>query len=333
LSLGQFKLGVDVTFWTEPDYSLECAVRSEEAGFDSIWVADHFLPWHHSFKMSFYAFSMMAALAERTRKVPIGVDVTVPMGARYHPAIVAHAFGTLGRLYPGRILLGVGSGEAMSEERFLGYWPPWQERIDRLSEAIEFMRKLWTNEDFFDFKGKYFKMDKVFLYVKPSKEIPVYFSALGRKSAHYAGRYGDHLITCTTLEKCRDVIFPSFDEGARSVNRDPERMEKAVQIVGSIGDVDKITDALRRTIAGATIPEMVKEPDPRIIEKEGAKIPDETMKSLYSICSTADEMIDVIAKFRQAGADHILYTDVTSDPRRIIDTFKKEIIPYFKETS
>jgi G6PDH family F420-dependent oxidoreductase len=330
--LGRFKIGVDVTFWMEPDYSLDCLVKSEAAGFDSIWFADHFLPWHHSFKKSFYAFSMMAAAAERTKKVPIGVDVTVPIGARYHPAIVAHAFGTLGRLYPGRILLGVGSGEAMSEERFLGYWPPWQERIDRLSEAIEFMRKLWTNEDFFDFKGKYFKMDKVFLYVKPSRPIPVYFSALGKKSAHYAGRYGDHLMTCTTLEKCRDVIFPSFDEGARSAGRDPKRMEKAVQIVGGIGDVDTLTDRLRRTIAGASIPDMVKEPDPRKIEAEGAKLSDETIGSLYYVCSKPDEMIDTIAKFRQVGADHILYTDLGADPGKVIRIFKKEIIPYFKVT-
>lgn len=330
--MGRFKIGMDVTFWTEADYSLDCLVKSEEAGFDSIWVADHFLPWHHSFKESFYAFSMMAAAAERTKKVPIGVDVTVPIGARYHPAIVAHAFGTLGRLYPGRILLGVGSGEAMSEERFLGYWPPWQERIDRLSEAIEFMRRLWTNQEFFDFKGKYYKMDKVFLYVKPSKPIPVYFSALGKKSAHYAGRYGDHLMTSTTLEECRDVIFPSFDDGARSVGKDPKKMEKAAQIVGGIGDADSIIDRLRRTIAGATIPEMRKEPDPRIIEAEAAKLPDETIRNLYSICSKPEEMIDIIDKFKQIGADHIIYTDLDPHPAKVISMFKKEIIPYFKET-
>jgi G6PDH family F420-dependent oxidoreductase len=330
--VSRFRIGVDVTFWIEPDYSLDCAVKSEKAGFDSIWVADHFLPWHHSFKKSFYGFSMMAALAERTKKAPIGTDVTVPIGGRYHPAIVAHAFGTLGRLYPGRILLGVGSGEAMNEQRFMGYWPVWQERIDRLTEGIDFMRKLWTNEDLFNFEGKYFKMDKVFLYVKPSKPIPIYFSALGKKSAHHAGRYGDHLMTCTTLEKCRDVIFPSFDEGARSAGRDPKKMEKAVQIVGGIGNEKATIGRLRKLIAGATIPEMVKEPDPRIIEAERAKLSDETIKSLYSVCSKPDEMIDMIDKFKQAGATHILYTDLSPNPTKIIDVFRKQIIPYFKKT-
>jgi coenzyme F420-dependent glucose-6-phosphate dehydrogenase len=331
--MGKFRIGVDVTFWTEPDYSLACMVNSEEAGFDSIWIADHFLPWHHSFKQSFYAFSMMAAAAERTKKVPIGVDVTVPIGARYHPAIVAHAFGTLGKLYPGRILLGVGSGESMSEERFLGRWPPWQERIERLTEAIEFMRKLWTNEDFFDFKGKYFKMDKVLLYVKPSEAIPVYFSAFGKKSAHYAGVYGDHLMTCTTAEKCRDLIFPSFEEGARSVGRDPKKMEKAVQIVGGIGDVDAITRRLRRTIAGATIPAMFNEPDPRKIEEEATRISDEMIRNLYSVCSKPDEMIDAISKFKQVGADHVLYTDLGPDSGKVIEIFKRQILPYFRESS
>jgi len=316
----------------EPNYSLDCLAKSEEAGFDSIWVADHFLPWHHSFNKSFYAFSLMAAAAERTKKVPIGVDVTVPIGARYHPAIVAHAFGTLGRLYPGRILLGVGSGEAMNEERFMGHWPVYQERIDRLNEAIEFMRKLWKNEEFFDFKGKYFKMDKVFLYVKPSKPIPVYFSALGKKSAHYAGMHGDHLMTSTTLEHCRGVIFPSFDEGARSVGRDPKRMEKAVQIVGGIGDAHTIIGRLRRMIAGASIPEMRKEPDPRRIEAEAAKLSDDTIRRLYYVCSKPDQMIDTIDKFKQIGANHILYTDLGPNPGKVIRIFKKEIIPYFRET-
>jgi len=272
----------------------------------------------------------MSAAAERTKHIPIGVDVTVPIGGRYHPAIVAQAFSTLDRLYPNRILLGVGSGEAMSERRFMGYWPRWQERTDRLVEALEFMRRLWTEEDFFDFYGKYFKMEKAFLYVKPSRSIPIYFSALGKKSAYIAGRHGDHLITSTRAEQCRNVIFPSFELGAKSVNKDLDKMDKAVLISSGIGCTDAVLDRIRRIIAGATVQGMFNEPDPRRIEAAAAKISDEKLKNMFYVCSKPDEMIDTIDKFRLAGADHVIISDFSPDIEETIEIFRTKIIPYFR---
>ncbi len=166
----KFRIGVDASFWMDNKYRMKFLKPCEKAGFDSVWFGDHFLPWHHSFKHSFYVWPVMAAAAERTKKIAIGVDVTVPIGGRYHPAIVAQAIGTLDSMYPGRFYLGVGSGEAMSEKRFMGRWPPWKERIERLAEAVELIRKLFTSDDFFDFNGKYFSMEKVYLYVKPKKK-------------------------------------------------------------------------------------------------------------------------------------------------------------------
>ena len=331
--MSKFKIGIDVSFqfMDDPQYTLNFVKLAEDAGFDSIWFGDHFHPWHHSFKHSVYVWSIIPAAAERTKSVPLGVDVTVPIGGRYHPAIIAQAAATIDRFYPGRFLLGVGSGEAMSETPFLGYWPSWKERTERLIEAIDLIKKLWSSEDFFSFEGKYFKMENVYLYVKPKTQIPIYFSAIGEKAAYYAGKYGDHLMTCNSWRRCRDVIYPSFERGAKSANKDLSKMEKLALIGGGIGDEKKIIDKIRRFIAGASIQAMFNEPDPRKIEAEAMKFSDEEIKERNLIFSSPDELIDVIDKYREVGTDHLIYADWSPDYEDTMQIFKKKVIPYFKE--
>ena len=324
------KIGIDVSFCADSDYSLESVRLSEKAGLDSVWFGDHFLPWHHSFKHSFFVWSVMAAAAERTSSIPLGVDVTVPIGGRYHPAIVAQAVGTLDAMYPGRILFGVGSGEAMNEKRFMGYWPTWRERTDRLVEALRFIRQLWSSDDFFDFEGKYFRMDKAFLYVKPKKPVPIYFSAIGEKAAFYAGKYGDHLMTVNTWQKCRDLIFPQFERGAREAGKNPSRMEKLVLIAGGVNDVDGAVQRIRKLHAGSIILENFNEEDPRKIEESQERVTDEMIWENYCLSRTGEELIETIDRFRSAGTSHLVLTDFSPKPEQTIETFKNEVIPYFK---
>ncbi|MEM2876101.1 MAG: LLM class flavin-dependent oxidoreductase [Candidatus Bathyarchaeia archaeon] len=328
----RFKIGIDVSFQfsEDPEYTLNFVKLAEEAGFDSIWFGDHFHPWHHSFKHSVYVWSIIPAAAERTRSVPLGVDVTVPIGGRYHPAIIAQAAATIDRLYPGRFLLGVGSGEAVSEVPFLGYWPSWRERTERTVEAIELIKRLWSSEDFFSFEGKYFKMRDVYLYVKPKKPIPIYFSGIGERAAYYAGKYGDHLMTCNTWERCRDLIYPSFERGARSAKKDLRKMEKLVCIGGGIGDEKKVIEKIRKFIAGASIRAMFDERDPRKVEAEGSKLSDETIKRDNLILSSPDELIEVIDNYRKIGTDHLVYTDWSPSYKETMKVFKEKIIPCFR---
>ena len=179
-----FEIGVDASFTMlhDEEYSLGLLVKFEEVGFDVIWLGDHYYPWHHSFKHNFYVWSLLPVLLSRTRVVKAGVDVTVPIGGRYHPAIIAQASATIDVMFPGRFLLGVGSGEAINEKHFLGYWPSWEERMERLVEAVSLIKKLWKSEDYFSFEGKYFKMPLAFLYLKPKTSIPIYFSAMGGRA-------------------------------------------------------------------------------------------------------------------------------------------------------
>ncbi|MEM1534184.1 MAG: LLM class flavin-dependent oxidoreductase [Nitrososphaerota archaeon] len=329
--VSRFKLGLDVSFWMDDKYSMPFLRACEKAGFDSLWFGDHIYPWHHSFKHSFFVWSVLAAAAERTRRIPLGVDVTVPIGGRYHPAIVAQAVGTLSSMYPGRIYLGVGSGEAINEERFLGYWPSWKERIERLAEAVSFIRRLFKEQIPFDFNGKYFKMSKAFLYVKPKGHVPIFFSAGGPKAATYAGMYGDHLMTYGTVERCRDFIFPAFEQAARESNKDVRRMEKVVLIEGALGDAKAAIKKIRKYHAGTLIAENFNEPDPMKIEDSAKQITDEQILQNYYISRKADGLIDVIDRYRKIGTTHLIFTDFSASPERTILAFSKEIIPYFRD--
>jgi coenzyme F420-dependent glucose-6-phosphate dehydrogenase len=324
------KLGVDATFWTDGRYEMRFLKLCERAGFDSVWFGDHFLPWHHSFKHNFFVWPVMAAAAERTRKIKVGVDVTVPIGGRYHPAIIAQAAATLDNMYPGRFYLGVGSGEAMSEKRFMGRWPPWKERMERLVEAIDLIKKLWSRRDYFDFNGRYFTMAKTYLHLKPKRGIPIYFSAIGEKAAAYAGRYGDRLITANTLETCRDRIFPAFEKAAREAGRNPKTLEKAVLVEGSIVDVDRTIKRIKRIHAGATIMENFDQEDPRKIEESGLRLPDETIRKYYLLYEDVDDFIDHLDRFRRIGAGQLIFTDFSPYPEKTIEIFRRRVIPYFK---
>ncbi|MGI9335007.1 MAG: LLM class flavin-dependent oxidoreductase, partial [Gammaproteobacteria bacterium] len=151
---------------------LEFAVRAEEVGFDSVSISDHFQPWRHSGGHAPYSFAWLGALGERTSRILMGTSVVTPT-FRYHPSIVAQAMGTLGAMYPGRVMLGVGPGESLNEVPATGMqWPKFKERFGRLREAIELMQRLWT-EDRVSYEGEYFRTEKATIYDRPDAPPPV----------------------------------------------------------------------------------------------------------------------------------------------------------------
>lgn len=314
----------------DPDYTMKNLQLAEKAGFDAVWLGDHFLPWQHSFKYAFFVWTAMAAAAERTKRVPVGSSVTTPIGGRYHPAIVAQAVGTMDATWPGRFRIGIGSGEAVNELPFMGRWPAWEERMERLVEGLEFMRRLWTSPRYFDFKGKYFPMKDAFLYVKPKTRIEVYFSAIGQKAAEIAGEHGDHLYSLNLMENCRDVTFPAFERGARKAGKDPSKMKKLAVIGGGLVDIKGAARNIRRWNIGAAKIENFSKADPRAIEKSGKDVPDDWIYDHYYLCRNGAEMIEVIDKYRKIGADAFVFADMSPDARQSIEIFRKEIIPYFK---
>jgi coenzyme F420-dependent glucose-6-phosphate dehydrogenase len=315
----------------DPAEFRDAIVLSEKLGFDVAWLGDHFMPWMDSGNRSAYVWSLIASSLEASKKIKIGPYVTTPIGARYHPAIIAQASATLDNMYPGRFLLGVGTGEAINEAVFLpSGWPSWKERAQRLVEGTQLIRKLWTSTSYFDFDGSFYKEKQIFLYSKPRTNLKIYFSAVGEKFAEISGRYGDGLITVGSrnpLEKCRDVIFPSFDRGAASVGKDPTRLEKILTASFTLEDPDTYLRT-HRQYAGYLEKKAYSEPDPRKIEQMGATVPDEVILKTTSFCSDWSGVVELIHRYKEIGVDQIV---LPSGPdKKKIRTFAKKILPSFR---
>lgn len=173
---------------------VELAVQAERHGFESVAVSDHFQPWRHTGGHAPLALAWMAAAGERTSTIRLGTSVITPT-FRYNPAVLAQAFATLGSLLPGRVWMGVGTGEALNElaAGFQGpgapTWPDSRERFARLREAIRLMRALWTGQRV-SFDGEYYSS----IYDLPESPVPLYVAASGPTVARYAGRVGDGFI-------------------------------------------------------------------------------------------------------------------------------------------
>src|SRR6201998_1233771 len=138
-----------------PHELLEFACLAEEVGFESVFVSDHFQPWKHTDGHAPSALAWLGALGARTRLVVIGTSVLTPT-FRYHPSVVAQVFGTLGTMFPVRVVLGVGTGESLNEVPATGLeWPPFKERFARLREALTLIGRLWREERV-SFEGQYY---------------------------------------------------------------------------------------------------------------------------------------------------------------------------------
>ena len=142
-----------------PRRLVELGVLAERHGFDTVTVSDHYQPWRHEGGHAPFSLAWMSAVGERTERVLLGTSVLTPT-FRYHPAVIAQAFATMGCLFPGRVMLGIGTGEAMNEVAVTGIeWPEYKERFARMRESVRLMRELWSGERV-TFEGDYYKTDQ-----------------------------------------------------------------------------------------------------------------------------------------------------------------------------
>ncbi|HTK10949.1 MAG TPA: TIGR03557 family F420-dependent LLM class oxidoreductase, partial [Ktedonobacteraceae bacterium] len=222
-----------------PRELLEFAVEAEESGFDSVWISDHFQPWRHTNGHAPFAPAWMGAVGARTSRIVMGTSVLTPT-FRYPPAVVAQAFGTLGVLFPERVILGVGSGESLNEVAVTGIeWPAAKERLARLRESVDLIKKLWTDE-MVTYDGTYYHTRNATIYDRPERPVPIYISAGGPVAAKFAGRVGDGFI-CTSGKGetlYSEQLLPAVAEGAKAAGRDPESVERMIEVKVSF-DTDR----------------------------------------------------------------------------------------------
>jgi coenzyme F420-dependent glucose-6-phosphate dehydrogenase len=315
-----------------PRELLDFAVAAEENGFESVFVSDHFQPWRHSDGHAPFAMAWLAAAGERTKKMALGTSVATPT-FRYHPAIVAQAFGTLGVLFPNRVILGVGTGEHLNEGALGIPWPDNKERFARLREAVKLIRQLWTGQSV-TFDGEYYHTRNATIYDRPEKPLPIYVGAGGPQVAKYAGRAGDGLI-CTSgkgMELYSEQLLPSFDEGARESGRDSRQLDRMIEVKVSF-DTDR-SRAMEDTKiwAALALPAEAKAgvDDPREMERLAKGVEDVAHRR-WLVSSDPDEHIEQLRPYVELGFNHLVFHAPTDDQARFLKLYGSQILPRLRK--
>jgi len=312
-----------------PRQLLDFSVEAEECGFDSVWVSDHFQPWRYTNGHAPFALSWLGAVGERTKRVILGTSVLAPT-FRYQPAVVAQAFGTLGVLNPGRMILGVGSGESLNEMAVTGgVWPPAKERLARLREAVDLI-KLLLADDVVTYEGQYYRTRNAKIYDKPDQPIPIYISAGGPVAAKYAGRVGDGFI-CTSGKGdalYRDQLLPAVEKGAEEAGRDPATIERTIEVKVSFDTDRERALADTRIWAALALPaeDKVDIDDPREMERMAATVADQAHRR-WLVSSDPEEHVEQIRPYIEYGFTHLIFHAPGDDQSRFLQLYSKEILP------
>ncbi|MFD6389792.1 glucose-6-phosphate dehydrogenase (coenzyme-F420) [Nocardia sp. NPDC055029] len=314
-----------------PRELVELAVAAEEHGLDSATVSDHFQPWRHNGGHAPFSLAWLAAAGERTERIMLGTSVLTPT-FRYNPAVIAQAFATFGCLYPGRVMLGVGTGEALNEiaTGYKGEWPDFKERFARLRESVNLMRELWTGERV-DFEGEYYHTVGASIYDVPKGGIPVYIAAGGPVVARYAGRAGDGFI-CTSgkgMDLYTEKLLPAVAEGAAKADRDLAAIDKMIEIKISYDTDPEL--ALQNTRFWAPLSLTAEQKhditDPIEMEAAADALPIEQVAKRWIVASDPDEAVAQIKPYLDAGLNHLVFHAPGHDQLRFLDLFKRDLAP------
>ncbi|NHC44986.1 TIGR03557 family F420-dependent LLM class oxidoreductase [Motilibacter aurantiacus] len=300
-----------------PSQLIEQAKLAERAGFEALWISDHFHPWNDAQGNSAYVWGMIGAISQAC-SLPITTAVTCPI-LRQHPAIVAQAAATAKVLTNGRFTLGIGTGEALNEHVLGQRWPNTDVRLSMLGEAVDVMRQLWTGESV-THHGDHYTVEDARIYTLPDEPVKVYVSAFGPKALEVAARIGDGL--CSTMPEA-DVVS-SFKEKAGpgkpaqvgykvSYSTDPERAldyahelwfnegipGEAAQVLSSPKHFEQLAPLVTRdAVAGSTVHE-----------------------------ADVDKHVAEFAKYADAGYDEVFIADMGPEYEGFFRFYEKDVLP------
>jgi G6PDH family F420-dependent oxidoreductase len=271
----------------------------------------------------------MAAIGQKTERVWIGPTVTCPT-FRYNPAVVAEAFASLSLLFPGRIYLGVGSGESLNEQAAVGFWPKWDERSERLIEATQLIRDLWKGQPV-NHQGKYYKVD-MRLYDPPAKPIPLLMAGNGPKAMRRAGRYADGLITDPNTWKQHKA---EYEAGAKEAGKDLRQMPVLVELFVAVGDREDAAEAVKlwRFIPKAWNP-YYNIPSPVTIQQRAEKeVPLEKVYSEWVISKDPEVHAKKITELFASGATMVNVHTAQADQEAVINFYGQQVLPRVRRTA
>jgi coenzyme F420-dependent glucose-6-phosphate dehydrogenase len=312
-----------------PQELLDYAVLAEECGFDSVFVSDHLQPWRHDGGHAPFAMSWLGAVGARTSRITMGTSVLTPT-FRYHPAIVAQAFATLGCLFPGRVVLGMGTGESMNEVPLGVEWPDGKERFARFREAVRLIRELWTDERV-SFEGEYYRTDKATIYDRPDQPVPIYLAGSGPAATRYAGRQGDGYITTSGkgAELYTDTLLPAVREGAEKAGREITDLDLMIEVKVSFDhDRDAAMQATRFWGAlGLSAEQKSGVEDPVEMQRLADELSVEQTAKRFIVSTDPDEHVAQIKQYLDLGFTHLVFHAPGPDQAKFLKLYGAEILP------
>jgi coenzyme F420-dependent glucose-6-phosphate dehydrogenase len=277
----------------------------------------------------------LGALAARTSNVIIGTSVLTPT-FRYHPAVIAQAFATLGCLRPGRVVLGVGTGESLNEVPSTGIaWPQFKERLGRLREAIDLIRQLWT-QDRVTFAGQFYKTENATIYDRPETPVPIFVSAAGPIMAKFVGRTADGFI-CTSGKApafYNEKLLPNLKEGLSSDGRSEDALDRMIEMKVSFDtDAQRALEDTRNWAALALdADEKITVDDPLQMEQMAAALPIERIASRWIVSSDPSDQIERIRPYVEMGFSHLVFHAPGQDQERFLRLYASQVLPILRRT-
>ncbi|MHB1538123.1 MAG: glucose-6-phosphate dehydrogenase (coenzyme-F420) [Solirubrobacteraceae bacterium] len=315
-----------------PAQLLDFAVEAERQGLQIVAVSDHFQPWRHHGGHAPSALAWLGAASQATSAATLGTSVLTPT-LRYEPTVVAQAFATLGCLAPGRVFLGVGSGEAMNETPATGReFPGRKERRLRLAESLQLIRRLWREERV-DFQGEYYRASRATIYDRPQQPVPIFVAASGPLAAKLAGRVGDGFI-CTSGKDpaLYATLLQGVREGAEQARRSAREIRHMIEIKVSYDrDPDYAHEACRWWAALALAPEQ-KEGVEDPIEME--RLADENAGHAHTrfiVSGDPGEVVERIETYVKLGFEDLVLHAPGDDQRRFLTQFAQDVLPLLRK--
>jgi len=317
----------------DPPTLLDYGILAEQAGFESVFISDHLQPWKHTDGHAPEAMAWLGALGARTEKIVIGTSVLTPT-FRHHPAMVAQSFGTLGQLFPGRVILGVGTGESLNEAPLGYHWPDVKERFARLKEAVLLIQRLWAEERV-THEGQYYRTESVTIYDRPIVPVPIYIGASGPAATKLAGRIADGYITTSgkASELYTEKLLPALQEGLVASERTNGEVDTLIEMKVSFDtDVNRALQDTRHWAALALSPdEKMGVEDPIEMERLADQLPIERAASRWIVSSDPDEHVERVMAYARLGFRHLVFHAPGPDQKRFLELYGSEVLPRLRK--
>ncbi|GAA2770817.1 LLM class F420-dependent oxidoreductase [Streptomyces rameus] len=301
----------------DPAALVEQARMAEQAGFQALWISDHYHPWNDAQGQSAFVWSVIGALSQAV-SLPIETAVTCPT-VRMHPAVVAQAAATSAVMTEGRFRLGVGTGEALNEHILGDRWPPAHVRLEMLEEAIQVMRRLFTGEEV-NHQGTHYTVENARLYTVPEEPVPIDISGFGPKATSLAARVGDGYITMMPEEEMV-TRFRKGGGGAKLVSGGTKvcygtDREECVRTVHRLWYNELLPGEMGQVL-----------PSPRHFEQLHELVTEDMVRDEIVCGDDADQHVRALRAFADAGFDRVYVNQIGPDQRGFFDFYRTKVLP------